>query len=126
MRRAVGVLTLGVVGLASGFFGHQLNEHPRVQAVVTKAALEIDKEGTRYLRRFGFSCGVEAWSVKTLTDSNASSVNLAPARTVIPSLLGRAGTPGDRTTPAQVFSLVGTHRSEERRVGKGCRSRLAL
>jgi hypothetical protein len=105
MKKGLAAGLLAGVALVAGFVGHQLNEHPRVQHALTAAALEVDKEGTRYLRRFGFSCGVEAWSVKTMTDSAAAAVPLTPFRSTIPRLVALSPNEGQRTTPPRNFLL---------------------
>jgi hypothetical protein len=75
----------------------------------TKAALEVDQEPIRYKASLGYSCGVEAWAVKTLTDPNASQVNLTPLRTTVPRLDAMSVTSeGQRTNPPQVFKLKAT------------------
>jgi hypothetical protein len=100
-------VVLVAVAVAAGFVGHQLNKHPKVQSAITDAANDV--EATRYFRATGFSCGVEAWSVKTMSDSQASSVNLTPALTTIHTLVGLPVTsPGQRTVPPQAWLLNGT------------------
>lgn len=103
---------LAAFGAIAGFVGHQLDQHPRVQAAITKAALEVDEEGTRYLAKLGFSCGVERWSVKTLTDPAAGQVDLTRYRTNIPTLVSYTppATIGPRSAPNEthVWQLSGT------------------
>lgn len=49
------------------------------------AQLPADREPARTLARGG-SCGVELWSIKTMTDSQAQQVNLVPAPTTITAM----------------------------------------
>ena len=107
MRKMFATLLLALVASVGGIVGHQLNNHPRIQSAVTKAALEIDKEGTRYLGRFGFSCGVEFWNVKVMRDTGAASVNLTPNLTNIPTLIALSGPAGQRPA-SQAQTLNGT------------------
>lgn len=57
----------------------------------TKPAQENDKEPLRpgiSLHAATGACGVELWSIKTLTDPNAGTVNLAPSATTLAILRG--------------------------------------
>ncbi len=101
-------LLLVLVGSVSGIVGHQLNNHPRIQAAFTKTALLVDREGTKYLKQFGFSCGVESWNIKTMQDPAANQVNLTPKATTIPQLTSLGGPSGQRLSPPRVWQLSGT------------------
>lgn len=104
-KHAVAAALLAVFGAVSGFVGHQLDQHPKIQSALTDAANDV--EATRYFRALGLSCGVESWAVKTMQDSAASSVNLTPKPTNIPTLIAKTAPAGTRTEP-QAYSLNGT------------------
>lgn len=108
MNRKLAAVLIACFGAAAGVVGHQLNNHPRVQAALTRASLEVDREGTRYLSRLGFSCGVESWDVKVMRDAAAVQVNPTPQRTNIPALVGLGGPSGQRLIPPQTYQLTGT------------------
>jgi hypothetical protein len=101
---------VAVVAAVSGFVGHQLNNHPKVQAALTDTAVDI--EGTRYFRAAGFSCGIEFWDTKvmrdptTATHQGADTVNLTPVKTNIPALIQLSG-PAGRRPAQQAMSLSG-------------------
>lgn len=105
LPQGLAAATLLAFGAVAGYLGHQLQQHPRVQAALTDTANDI--EATRYFRALGFSCGVEAWNIKTMQDSQASLVNLTPIRTNIPALIAKTGPAGQRSDP-QAYQLTGT------------------
>lgn len=106
------VVALVAFGAVFGFVGHQLDQHPRIQAAVTEAAGDV--EATRYFRALGFSCGVEAWDIKVMRDTTtpthqgADTVNLTPVKTTIPALIAMSGPSGQRLQPGQAYQLTGT------------------
>lgn len=94
-----------VVAVVATWAATELNRHPALQNFVDREAVVI--------RHLGFACGVERWSVKTLTDTNASQINLTnPKRTNVPTLVAIPPTgEGARTAPAEttVWQLTGVH-----------------
>lgn len=101
------LVNLGVVIaiVGSGFLGHGIG---RPHAVITRAALEVDDESTRYVGKLGISCGVESWATKTMTDPEAANVDLVPHVTTIAVLDAPAGVPGQRVSPPSALTLNGT------------------
>jgi len=94
-----------LVGLALGFAAHQIDKHPALQNFIDREAI--------FIRQFGFACGVERWSVKTLADPAASRIVWNAQRTTIPKLVAiPSDHPSSRESPIEttVWSLVGTDR----------------
>jgi hypothetical protein len=104
MKAKVNTAALALFAVVATVIAHQLNAHPTVEKYVTEGEIEA----THYVGKLGFSCGVEAWSVKTMADSAASQVNLTPQPTNIPHLVALPTSPGQRTSPPQVYQLRGT------------------
>lgn len=102
-RATVGTHSAAViVGVVLGFIAAWVNKHPTVQNFIDKEAIAI--------REFGFSCGVERWSVKTLADGPAIQVNFIPSRATVPTLISAPNPhPSARLAPVetQVWQLTG-------------------
>src|SRR2546421_314520 len=96
MSRKLFTLAATALVALSGFVGAIINRavagHPRAQAVVHN----FENEATRVVRS-GFRCGIDRWSVKTLSDRESRLVDL----TSQPRLIGdleRLTPPSNPTT----------------------------
>jgi hypothetical protein len=99
---------VAITGFLGGLVGHATANHPRLYA----ALFSVENEATKILRS-GFSCGVQRWSVKTLSDPAAQSINFAPKRTNIPYLrnLTAPSNPTSRvpnSAETQLWRIAGT------------------
>jgi hypothetical protein len=93
--RAAGVLTL----LAAAMVGTGTAGHFVSQPTVGNASGVLDAESTHSMAS-GQSCGKERWEVKTLTDPEASQVDLTPRPTTVADLVAApvpANSDGPRT-----------------------------
>jgi hypothetical protein len=93
-----------VIAAAATWGATQINNHPALQNFIDREAIAI--------RKLGFACGVERWSVKTLADSAASQISFTAKPTTIAALTAIPSTgEGARTAPTETtdWQLTGVH-----------------